>query len=55
MGMMLSGLLDVLFGIAYPLGIHSIWYLIFVQVVTGLVQVSLVLLVLACRMVTDWL
>eukprot|EP00088_Acartia_fossae_P004823 TRINITY_DN12089_c0_g1_i6.p1 TRINITY_DN12089_c0_g1~~TRINITY_DN12089_c0_g1_i6.p1 ORF type:complete len:537 (-),score=144.07 TRINITY_DN12089_c0_g1_i6:268-1878(-) len=40
MGMMLSGLLDVLFGLAYPLGIHSIWYLIFVQVVTGLVQSS---------------
>lgn len=38
MGMMLCGLLNVLFGIAYPLGIHSIWYLIFIQVVTGLVQ-----------------
>ncbi len=38
MGMMLSGLLCVLFGIAYPLGIHSIWYLIFIQIVTGMVQ-----------------
>ena len=40
MGMMLSGLLCVLFGIAYPLGIHSIWYLIFIQIVTGMVQSS---------------
>jgi len=40
MGMMLSGLCTILFGIAYPLGIHSIWYFIAIQVLSGLVQAT---------------
>lgn len=37
-GMTMSGLLTVLFGMAYSLGIHSFWYLIFVQIACGLFQ-----------------
>ena len=36
LGMMLSGLLTVMFGMAYSLNIHSLWYLLFVQVKLGL-------------------
>ena len=35
LGMMLSGLLTVMFGMAYSLNIHSLWYLLFVQVKFG--------------------
>jgi OPA family glycerol-3-phosphate transporter-like MFS transporter 1/2 len=32
LGMLMSGLLTVMFGMAYTLKIHSLWYLIFIQV-----------------------
>ncbi|XP_023339399.1 LOW QUALITY PROTEIN: glucose-6-phosphate exchanger SLC37A2-like [Eurytemora carolleeae] len=39
-GMMMSGLLTVMFGMAYSLGIHSIWYLIFIQIACGMFQTT---------------
>jgi len=40
LGMMMSGLLTVMFGMAYTLGIHSIWYLLAVQVTCGMFQTT---------------
>ena len=37
-GMLMSGLLTVMFGMAFSLGIHSLWYLIFIQVACGMFQ-----------------
>ena len=39
-GMLASGLFTVLFGLARPLGIHSVWYLVVVQVASGVVQTA---------------
>ena len=32
-GMLSSGLLTILFGAAYFTGIHTVWYLLFIQIV----------------------
>jgi len=39
-GMVLSGVTTMMFGLARPLGLHSLWYLVLVQVAAGVVQTS---------------
>merc|ERR1719187_1247109 len=40
LGMILSGVSTWLFGFSYTVGIHSLWYLLIVQVVTGCFQAT---------------
>merc|ERR1719189_2712463 len=40
LGMILSGVSTWLFGFSYTVGIHSLWYLLAVQVVTGMFQAT---------------
>ena len=40
LGMFLSGVSTIMFGAGYFLGVHSIWYLVMVQVVSGVVQTT---------------
>jgi len=40
LGMLMSGLMTVLFGMAYSLGIHSIWYLLVIQILCGMFQTT---------------
>ena len=39
-GLLGSGLMTVMFGAARSLGIHSVWYLVTVQLLAGLIQVG---------------
>jgi len=39
-GMLMSGVMTYLFGFAYSAGIHSIWYLIFIQIICGMFQTT---------------
>ena len=39
-GLLGSGLMTVMFGAAHSLGIHSVWYLVTVQLLAGLIQVT---------------
>jgi len=39
-GMILSGIFTFLFGLAYPANIHTVWYLLSMQVILGVVQSS---------------
>ena len=39
-GLLGSGLMTVMFGAAHSLGIHSVWYLVTVQLLAGLIQVG---------------
>ena len=38
-GMMTSGLLTILFGAAYFAGIHTVWYLLFIQIIRSVLQI----------------
>jgi len=40
LGMIFSGLTTSLFGFAFPFSIHSLWYLLFIQIVTGMFQAT---------------
>lgn len=40
LGMILSGIFTFLFGIAYNAGIHSLWYLLAIQIALGMFQAS---------------
>merc|ERR1719430_690990 len=40
LGMIFSGISTWLFGFSYVVGIHSLWYLLFVQIVTGCFQAT---------------
>ena len=39
-GMFLSGLTTLMFGLAKPLGVHSVWYFVTIQVLAGIVQTT---------------
>nr|CAD7404667.1 unnamed protein product [Timema cristinae] len=39
-GMIMSGIFSYLFGLAYSLSIHSIWYFVIIQILAGIVQTT---------------
>ena len=40
MGMLMSGVMTMLFGAAFFWGVHTIWYLVLVQILAGMVQTT---------------
>ena len=40
MGMLISGVMTMLFGAAFFWGVHTIWYLVLVQILAGMVQTT---------------